>query len=260
MPNIYTTEITSEKITSDNPIHQRLFKAYIIAQKYVSGNILEIGCGEGRGIDTLLPHVTTFTAVDKIESVITDLQKKYPQARFKAMSLPPLTGLADNAYDSIVSFQVIEHIQNDVLFLKEIHRLLKPGAVALITTPNRKMSLSRNPWHIREYLSTELKALAEKIFDNVKMLGITGDETVMDYHEENRKSVERITRWDIFDLQHKLPAVLLRMPYEILNRRNRNKLQDQDQGLVGKISHENYVVVEDASDALDLLLVVRKQG
>ena len=50
MANIYTTEITSETIVSDNPIHQRLFKAYVVAKDYVGGNILEVGCGEGRGV------------------------------------------------------------------------------------------------------------------------------------------------------------------------------------------------------------------
>ena len=45
---LYTTEIASDKITSDNPIHQRLLKAYYIAKEYVKGDLLEIGCGEGK--------------------------------------------------------------------------------------------------------------------------------------------------------------------------------------------------------------------
>jgi ubiquinone/menaquinone biosynthesis C-methylase UbiE len=255
---IYTTEITSEQIASDNPIHQRLFKAYVVAEDYIGGHVLEVGCGEGRGIETLLPKAETFTAVDKIKPVIDSLQQKFPTGRFISMNIPPLAGLADNTYDSIVSFQVIEHIQNDTLFLKEIHRVLKPGGVALLTTPNRSMSLSRNPWHIREYLPQELANLAKKFFPNVEMKGITGNEKVMEYHEENRRSVHRIMRFDIFNLQYNLPAALLRLPYEILNRRNRNKLQSTDNSLVASIRHEDYVVVDDATNALDLLLIVRK--
>ena len=258
MAKIYTTEITSEEITSDNPIHQRLFKAYVVARDYVKGNTLEVGCGEGRGVSTLMELASSFTAVDKIENVITDLKQKYPDGKFISMNIPPLGGLEDNAYDSIVSFQVIEHIENDVLYLKEIHRVLKPGGIALITTPNRKMSLSRNPWHVREYLADELRTLAAKIFKQVEMKGITGNEKVTEYYEKNKKSVNRITRFDIFNLQYKLPASILRIPYEILNRYNRNKLQTGNNGLVTDIHHQDYVVVEDASNALDLLLVVRK--
>ncbi|MBL7859055.1 MAG: class I SAM-dependent methyltransferase [Cyclobacteriaceae bacterium] len=258
MAKVYTTEIASEEITSDNPIHQRLFKAYVVAKEYVKGQVLEVGCGEGRGVSLLLDKASDFTAVDKIKLVIEALQQKYPTGRFLSMNIPPLSGLPDNTYDAVVSFQVIEHINDDFLFLKEIHRVLKPGGIALLTTPNRSMSLSRNPWHIREYLPHELKTLAEKIFPHVEMKGITGNEKVMTYYAQNKKSVERITRWDFLNLQYRLPAFILRIPYEILNRWNRNTLQSGDTNLVTNIHHEDYIEVNDATHALDLLLIVRK--
>jgi 2-polyprenyl-3-methyl-5-hydroxy-6-metoxy-1,4-benzoquinol methylase len=258
MAKVFTTEITSEKITSDNPIHQRLFKAYVIAKKYVIGDVLEVGCGEGRGVSLLMEKARSFTAVDKIEPVIKELQKQYPSGTFKSMNIPPLGGLSDNAYDVVFSFQVIEHIQDDSLYLKEIHRVLKPGGTALITTPNRSMSLSRNPWHIREYLPEELQRLAAQIFQSAQVKGITGNEKVMTYYEENKKSVEKFTKWDILNLQHKLPASLLKVPYEILNRWNRNKLQHTDDKLVRDIRHEDYIEVDDATNALDLLLICKK--
>ncbi|HEY8938133.1 MAG TPA: class I SAM-dependent methyltransferase [Cyclobacteriaceae bacterium] len=258
MAKVYTTEITSEEIASDNPIHQRLFKAYVVAKDYVQGNLLEVGCGEGRGINLMMERTTSYTAIDKIAPVIEDLQKKYPQGKFMSMNIPPFGGVADNQFDSVVSFQVIEHIDDDRGYLKEIHRVMKPGSVALITTPNRKMSLSRNPWHVREYLADELKNLASTIFSHVEMKGITGNAKVMAYYEENKKSVNRIMKWDILNLQYRLPAFMLRVPYEILNRRNRNKLQSGDETMVMDIHHEDYIVTDDAASALDLLLIVRK--
>ncbi len=260
MAKIFTTEITSEEIPSDNPIHQRLFKAYVAAESYIAGDVLEVGCGEGRGVEVLISKAGTFTAVDKIKSVIDNLRKKYPSATFRSMNIPPLEGLQDDCYDLVVSFQVIEHIDDDRLFLQEIHRVLKPGGTALITTPNRRLSLTRNPWHVREYLPEELRSLAAGIFQSVEMRGITGNEKVMAYYKENKKSVERITRWDIFDLQHKIPAPLLRIPYEILNRWNRNKLQSSGDTLVTSIRHEDYLLTDDATDALDLFLVAKKSS
>jgi 2-polyprenyl-3-methyl-5-hydroxy-6-metoxy-1,4-benzoquinol methylase len=258
MAKIYTTEITSEQITSDNPIHQRLFKAYIAAHDYVAGDVLEVGCGEGRGIDQLTQNARSFTAVDKIKPVIEGLRQKHPSARLISMNIPPLTGLDDNAYDLVVSFQVIEHIENDELFLQEIHRVLRPGGTALLTTPNRKLSLTRNPWHVREYLPNELKQLAQKFFSSVDMKGITGNEKVMRYYAENKKSVQRFTRWDVLNLQNRLPASLLRIPYEILNRWNRNKLQSSGNDLVKSIHHEDYLVTDEPADALDLFLIAKK--
>ena len=76
MAKIYTTEITSEEIPSDNPIHQRLFKAYVVAQEYVRGDVLEVGCGEGRGFDLMIPKAVSFSAVDKIRPVIDRLKNR----------------------------------------------------------------------------------------------------------------------------------------------------------------------------------------
>lgn len=258
MSKIYTTEITSDQIRSDNPIHQRLFKAYVVAGPYVKGDVLEVGCGEGRGIDLLMSNARSFTAVDKIASAVENLRGKYPAAKFLSMNIPPLSGLADNAYDLVVSFQVIEHIESDALFLQEIHRVLRPGGTALVTTPNRRQSLTRNPWHVREYLPHELKQLADQFFPDTQVKGITGNQKVMAYYEENRKAVRRFTRWDIFDLQHRLPARLLRIPYEILNRWNRNNLQTGADGLVSGIHHEDYVLTGDPTHALDLFLIAKK--
>mgnify|MGYP000660137259 FL=1 len=109
----YTTEIASDKLISDNPIHQRLLKAYIAAKPWISGNLLEIGCGEGRGVEELLPHAEQYLGLDKIGEVIQTLQNKYPGVEFKQAVIPPFEGIADNTYDTIVSFQVIEHIEND---------------------------------------------------------------------------------------------------------------------------------------------------
>ena len=257
MSKIYTTEIASDQITSDNPLHQRLLKPYVVAHQWVKGDLLEVGCGEGRGIECLLPSVSTYSAIDKIESAVARLREKYPLGKFVSGHLPPLPYL-DASFDAVVSFQVIEHIENDVLFLKEIFRVLRPGGVVLITTPNRRMSLSRNPWHVREYSADELTTLTQTIFPNVEMKGISGNDKVMSYHERNKKSVAKIMRWDIFDLQHRLPAPLLRIPYDLMNRRNRNKLQNAADELVASISHEDYLVTNNASSALDLFLVAKK--
>tara|TARA_B100001121_G_C18637483_1_gene597452 strand:+ start:116 stop:355 length:240 start_codon:yes stop_codon:yes gene_type:complete len=75
--SIFTTEITSDRILSDNPLHHRLLSAYVFSKKYISGNVLELGCGEGRGIDIILKKCKSYTAIDKIKSVIDELSLKY---------------------------------------------------------------------------------------------------------------------------------------------------------------------------------------
>lgn len=253
---IYTTEITSAAITSDTPLHQRLLTPYLQAPQWVRGRLLEVGCGEGRGIEHLLPGTESYTAIDKIEAAIEALRQRFPQGKFVAGHLPPLP-FADNSFDAVVSFQVIEHIEDDAFFLRELHRVLMPGGVALVTTPNRKLTLSRNPWHVREYLAGELLEIARRIFSQVEMKGVAGNEKVMVYHEENRKSVQRIMRWDVLDLQHRLPAGLLKIPYEFLNRWNRNKLY-AGTSAARAITAADYSISDQPDNALDLFVIARK--
>ncbi len=91
--------------------------------------------------------------------------------------------LSSRAIDTVVCIGVLEHIKEDATYLKEIHRVLKPGGKALISTPNIKMSLSRNPWHMREYTASELTTLCASVFEGVEMKGIAGNDKVMEYHE-----------------------------------------------------------------------------
>lgn len=256
--SIFTTEITSDKISSDSPVHHRLLSAYVVAEKYIRGDVLELGCGEGRGIDIILTKSKTFTAVDKIGEAIIALSEKYPEQKFVSTSFPPLEGIDDNSFDTIISFQVIEHIEDDDLFLSEIHRILRPGGKALITTPNIKMTLTRNPWHIREYTSKELVDISSKYFSNIEIKGISGNSKVIDYYNDNVKSVQKFKRLDFLNLEKYLPNFIYKIPYELLNRYNRNNLKNKNDELVSSISYKDYLLVNDNSNNLDLFLILKK--
>ena len=256
--SIYTTEITSDKIVSDNPLHHRLLSAYVFAEKYINGDVLELGCGEGRGIDIILKKSKSFTAIDKISEITERLSIKYPKEKFISSSFPPLINIEDNSFDTIVTFQVIEHINNDNLFVEEIYRILRPGGKALISTPNIEMTLTRNPWHIREYTSRQLQDLTSKFFNKITMKGIAGNDKIKKYYEENKKSVSKFKRLDILNLEKHLPNFLYKIPYEFLNRINRNKLEADDKSLVSSISTNDYLLEDDNPRNLDLFLILEK--
>ena len=135
---------------------------------------------------------------------------------------------------------------------------MKPGGKAIITTPNIVKTLTRNPWHEREYKAQELIDLCTAIFDNVEAKGIAGNEKVMEYYEQNIKSVRKITRFDFLNLQYNLPNWALRIPYDLLNRLNRNTLQKGNTGLVSEIDHEDYLLTDKPEEALDLFYVLTK--
>ncbi len=257
--SLFTTEITSDKIASDNPLHHRLLSAYVFSQKYIRGDVLELGCGEGRGIDIILKKSKSFTAIDKIKSVIEKLSLKYEDDIFISSNFPPLSDIEDNSFDTVISFQVIEHIKDDAKYISEIERILRPGGIALITTPNIKMTLTRNPWHEREYTSEELNNLCSRYFYQVDILGISGNSKVIKYYNQNLESVKRFKRLDIFNLEKALPNFIYRIPYEFLNRINRNNLQNNDNDLVSDITYRDYKLVNDDPNNLDLFFILRKK-
>lgn len=251
-----TAERVSATDTSDNYVLQRSIFAYLEAAKMVRGNVLEIGTGSGYGVKYIAPVVTKFVTIDKF---VCDVDfKTYPNVEFKQQTVPPFTNIADNSFDFVVTFQVIEHIQNDDLYVKEIARVLKPGGKLIVTTPNRHMSLSRNPWHIREYKPNELTTLLKKHFKAIETKGVYGNETVMNYYEKNRESVNRIMKYDVLNLQWILPRQILQVPYDIMNRRNRKKLLESNNDLTAGIRSSDFYITNVDDKSLDLFYIAEK--
>ena len=249
-----TAERSSGHDPSEQVIYNRCLYAYKAASEIVSGNIIELGSGEGYGIQLLAPLAKSYIAVDKFDTNISG----QPNVVFRKQLLPSLAGIADNSFDFAVTFQVIEHIQDDKAFISEIHRVLKPGGILLLTTPNRSMSLTRNPWHIREYLASELSGIVGNSFNKVEVKGVFGSAVVMQYHEHNKASVRRITRFDVLNLQYKLPRQLLQIPYDIMNRINRRKLLKGNTEIVNKVSLSDFFLQDTTDNCFDLFVVATK--
>lgn len=255
---LFSTEVTSSHITSDNPLFQRTLKAYHLVAPHIHGNVLEIGCGEGYGVELLSKNATQLTLIDKSSYTAKMISKQYPNATIIQKKIPPLTQLKSNNFDVVVSFQVIEHIKDAELYVQEIYRILKPTGKAYISTPNVLKTIARNPWHYKEYTFEELATLCQKSFSKVTIKAIQGNEKTEAYYEKNRKSVARFLQFDIFKLTQKVPAWFLKIPYEIVNRRNRKKLLNNNPNLVNSITLEDYSLAEYSEATLDFFCILEK--
>src|SRR5882762_2106383 len=132
---------------------------YAFAVPYGRGKlVLDEGCGVGYGSSYLLEHgAKAVLGLDYSADALDWARAHYARTglEFRQTSFPPLP-VADGAYDVVTAFEIIEHIEDDTRLLAECARVLVPGGVLLISTPNKALSSpgwvsAKNRHHVREY-------------------------------------------------------------------------------------------------------------
>ena len=139
--------------------------------------VLEAGAGEGYGADLIATVATRVIGLDYDESAVAHIRARYPRVEMLHGNLAELP-LPDASVDVVVNFQVIEHLWDQGQFVAECLRVLRPGGVLLMSTPNRitftpDSDTPINPFHTRELNAAELtELLTEQGFIMEAMLGV----------------------------------------------------------------------------------------
>lgn len=127
--SFYTAGQAAER---SNSVVEEVLKKWLSA--HAKGpKILDSGCGDGSVTSELAKKFDT-TGVD-----ISDENLKKARTRgFRTVKqdLGKKMPVKDNSFDTVISNQVIEHIYDTDFYLEDIYRVLKPGGILLITTPN----------------------------------------------------------------------------------------------------------------------------
>jgi len=124
--------------------------------------ILEIGCSSGfmlKKMKLALPDATIVGA-DVVREPLYRLAKELPSVpllRFDLLQCP----LPYDSFDAVVMLNVLEHIEDDFSALAQVHRILKPGGIAVIEVPagpHLYDAYDKALNHFRRYKLSELTA------------------------------------------------------------------------------------------------------
>jgi len=232
---------------------------HLAAYRWAAGRaagrrVLDAGCGEGYGTALLAEVAAAVTGVDRpAATAVAAARHVRPNLAFRALDLAALDAL-DARYDLVVSFQVIEHLPDPAAFLAALARRTAAGGTLVVTTPNRLMSLTENPHHLREWTAPELAALAAPVLPGARVLGVHASERVLAYERARAAQVARILRLDPLNLRRLLPERLAKAAFGPLARVVRGRLRAG--GALPEVGADDFHVGDgDLARALDLLLL-----
>lgn len=161
--------------------------------------VLDVGCGDARAYQArLLGTVAALYGVDISEEAVAKARARGVQASVHDLSHP--LPYADETFDKVVCFEVLEHLFDPKFAVQEMARVLRPGGVLLASVPNagylrdRLLVLLRgeveagvtdfaNPWkapHVRFFNQGRLEAMLRACGLRVRALKSKSDPSIFD--------------------------------------------------------------------------------
>jgi ubiquinone/menaquinone biosynthesis C-methylase UbiE len=157
--------------------YEHLHRYAVCFDFIVDKTVLDIASGEGYGSALLAKLAKSVVGVD----ISVDTVEYASQAYQNCENLKFMVGscesipLPEKSIDVVVSFETIEHHDQHERMMQEIQRVLKPGGILIISSPNRLTYSDEtnysNPFHVKELYYDELVNLMNKHFQYSKVYG-----------------------------------------------------------------------------------------
>jgi SAM-dependent methyltransferase len=139
--------------------------------------VLDVACGEGYGAAMVAETAFKVVGVDLSADVIQHAKNNYghhANLQFITASCECLP-FSDASFDLAISFETIEHIEQQKEFISELTRVLRPDGVLILSSPNKRLYSDahdyHNEFHVRELYRNELEELLHVTFPHIFWLG-----------------------------------------------------------------------------------------
>lgn len=175
-------------------LHRRRYVAILQALVVPSGGrVLEIGCNPGQFTEILVQAGYRVSGLDLQPDDRQDLWKQLGVEVLRGNLEDEALSHGEDSFDAVVFSEVMEHLPGSPLpALEEIRRVLRPGGLLVLSTPNARSFRERSLLGLRLLLWRSLEAPAE--FRH--RMQLRGEETYTVHHrvytaEEVRWLLER---------------------------------------------------------------------
>ena len=181
--------------------HEAAYRWIATAQAHhlADAVVVEAGSGEGYGAEILRgAGARLVVALEVDAAAAAHATAAYPDVATVRANLAT-TPLSDGSVDVVVCLQVVEHLWDLRGFLGDLVRLVRPGGLVIVSTPNRPVfspGLARgekpvNPFHVEELDAEQLADLLRAAgFDAVHVLGLHHGSRVAAW--ERRRGVDLV--------------------------------------------------------------------
>jgi SAM-dependent methyltransferase len=145
---------------------------YWWASRFVSDKrVLDAGCGTAYGTEILAgAGASEVVGVDIDPDVVEAARERAGvNVSFEVADARELP-FANGAFDVVVCFEVIEHVEDPESILDELRRVLRPEGLAAVSSPNRDVYPPGNPHHKHEFLPDELAHALESRFKHMRLV------------------------------------------------------------------------------------------
>lgn len=148
---------------------------YVFAERWCDDrDVLDLGCGAGYGSFRLSRSARAVVGGDVSEEAIAYAQSHYgaPNLEFRTLDALRLP-FDDGSFDTVCSFETIEHVEDPDGLVREVARVLRPDGTFVVSTPRADVTTHApvNPYHHVEFSRADFDALLAKAFGSVEMYG-----------------------------------------------------------------------------------------
>lgn len=109
--------------------------------------LIEFGCATGAAANLLANYGFNVFSTDISRYAVNLAAKNYSDIRFSVRDMQKQFTREKN-FDVACAFDVIEHLKDPEQALHSTHKILRPGGVIILTTPNDYKHMSNDPTHI----------------------------------------------------------------------------------------------------------------